>query len=742
MKSRATKLLMIVIAALLLAGLYLLARTTQNSAAFARLHVWLLLFNALAALVLLGLIVAHLVRLIVQYRRQTPGSRLTARLVGMFVLLAVLPVVLVYYFSVQFLDRGIDSWFDVRVEQALDDALTLSRSTLDARTKELLARTQNMARRLAVGTFTQLPVTIETLRQQSGASELTLFGQNGRILATSTNRPTLVVPNQPTDEIMLQLRRGLPYVSLDPIGDLGLHIRSVVPVPSYIPGTPQRYLQALFPVAGRQGHVAQSVQAAYTRYRELTYLRKPLKYSLILTLSLVLLLGLLAAIWGAFYAARRLVAPIQDLAEGTRAVARGDFTRRLPMPARDEVGFLVSSFNEMTSRLGDARETARRSQQQVESERAYLEAVLARLSSGVIALDSDLHLRTANTAATDILGLELGRWLDKPIADAAAEPFVAQFMELFKRHADAGDRHWREEIVIGGAGGRRILTCSCTSLPNVRDNAAGYVVVFDDLTTLIQAQRDAAWGEVARRLAHEIKNPLTPIQLAAERLRLRYLDGLTGKEREVFERATHTIVQQVDNMKAMVNAFSDYARTPQLELRPMDLNRLVTEIAELYHGGERPFALRLELDPTLPPVNVDAGRIGQMLHNLIRNAGEALEGQSGGEVVIRTRRLRGKVSEDAEITVADNGPGVDAALLEHVFEPYVTSKPKGTGLGLAIVKKLVEEHGGTIRAENRADGGASMRVRLPINERALARSLLRAARRHKTVVKEGVSHER
>ncbi|HET7674289.1 MAG TPA: HAMP domain-containing protein, partial [Gammaproteobacteria bacterium] len=559
MKRRASTVLMIVIAALLLAGLYLLARSTQNSTSFDRWHVWLLLFNALAAVVLLGLIVAHLFRLTLQYRRRAPGSRLTARLVGVFVVLAVLPVALVYYFSVQFLDRGIDSWFDVRVEQALDDALALSRSVLDVRVKELLARTERMAAEIATAPDYNLASHIEALRQQSGASDLTLFGPNSSIVATSTSRPSAIVPSQPTDEIMLQLRRGLPYVSLDPIGDMGLHIRAVVPVPDTMPGMPRRYLQALFPATDRQGNLAQSVQAAYTRYRELTYLRKPLQYSLILTLSLVLLLGVLAAVWGAFYAARRLVAPIQNLAEATQAVARGDFTTRLPIPARDEVGFLVSSFNEMTSRLADAREVARRSQQQVESERAYLEAVLARLSSGVMALDADLNLRTANAAAGEILGIDLAPWLDRSLEEAAEQPFVAQFLELFRRHSQSGVRHWREEIVINGPGGRRILTCSCTTLPDVRGDAPGHVVVFDDLTALIQAQRDAAWGEVARRLAHEIKNPLTPIRLAAERLRQRYLGTLTGKDEEIFDRATHTIVHQVETMKSMVNAFSDYA---------------------------------------------------------------------------------------------------------------------------------------------------------------------------------------
>lgn len=729
MKRRTSRTLLAIVAAMLLAGLYLLARSTQNSATFDRLHVWLLLFNAAAAVVLLVLIVTHLVRLILQYRRRTPGSRLTARLVVMFVVLAALPVTLVYYFSVQFLDRGIDSWFDVRVEQALDDALALSRGVLDVRVKELLARTERMAVELRGDNNIRLAMHIDALRRQSGASELTLFGPNSRIIATSASRPTDIVPSQPTDEIMLQLRRGRPYVNLDPIGGLGLHVRAVVPISGFLPGAPRRYLQALYPATDRQGNLAQSVQAAYTRYRELTYLRKPLKYSLILTLSLVLLLGLLAAVWGAFYAARRLVAPIQDLAEGTRAVARGDFTRRLAVPARDEVGFLVSSFNEMTSRLGEAREVARRSQQQVESERAYLEAVLARLSSGVMALDSELRLRTANSAASEILGLELNRYLGEPLADAAEHPFIAQFLELFKRHGQGTTRHWREEIVVAGVGGRHILTCSCTSLPDVRDNAAGHVIVFDDLTKLIQAQRDAAWGEVARRLAHEIKNPLTPIRLAAERLRLRYLGGLEGKDEAIFDRATQTIVQQVETMKAMVNAFSEYARTPKLTLQPTDLNRLVAAVADLYRGTSG-FDVALDLDPTLPTMNVDSGRIGQMLHNLIRNAHEALEGRTGGGVTITTRRLRRAASESAEIVVADDGPGFEAELLEHVFEPYVTSKPKGTGLGLAIVKKLVEEHGGSIHAENRPEGGALIRVHLPINERAMARSLLRVAHQH------------
>lgn len=722
---------MIVAGLLLTTGLYLLSRSTQSSATFDRLHVWLLVFNAVAALVLLALIGTHLVKLITQYRRRAPGARLTARLVIMFVVLALLPVGLVYYFSVQFIDRSIDSWFDVRVEAALGDAVTLSRRALEVRKSELLARTRYLAVRLASVSPNSYTRAIAVLRGRSGAAELTLFSTDNRIIANSRSGSDVPKPVPPTRDTAAALHHGNSNVILEPIGKTGLRIRAITPVPVLGPLglASKRYLQAIYRINPREGGLAQSVETAYTRYNQALYLRKSLKYSLILTLSLVLLLGLLAAVWGAFYAARRLIQPIQNLAEGTRAVARGDFTQRLPIRARDEVGFLVSSFNEMTRRLGQARDLADRSQQQVESERSYLEAILARLSSGVIVLDSGLTLRVANTAAATLLGLDVARFIDLPLSNAMDNDFVARFLELFEHHSVTRTRHWRDELVIGSPSGRRLLSCSCTSLPNMRDNKAGYVVVFDELTELVQAQRDAAWGEVARRLAHEIKNPLTPIQLAAERLQQRYVKRLSGKDAEIFERSTQTIVQQVETMKAMVNAFSDYARTPALELQRLDLNRLVAELAELYAGSAQPYHLRLALDPSLPMVRVDPGRMGQLLHNLIRNAGEALEGRDGAEIVISTQRLQDTLTDSVELTVTDNGPGVDPAFIDHVFEPYVTSKHKGTGLGLAIVKKMAEEHGGTVRADNGTAGGVSMRVRLPVNERALVRSLLGVADR-------------
>jgi len=607
--------------------------------------------------------------------------------------------------------------------------MELSRAALDTRVRDLLVRTDRLARVLAVSDAHDIPAQLDLLRRQNGATELTLMsGFNNRIVASSSAQPSSLVPDLPGTEVLLQVRAGNEYVGLDPVGQAGLHIRAVVPVTTVGAWWNRQILQALYPVAGEQSGLANQVQDAYSNYHRLTVLRTPLKISFLLTLLLVLLVSLLMAVWGAFVAARTLVAPIQDLVEGTRAVARGDFTTRLPLTSRDEVGFLVSSFNEMTQRLAEAREATRKSREQVENERSYLGAVLSRLSSGVMSFNSALVLKTANPTASAILEADMQHYLGRSLAAHAGEDsLLGQFVSACRRHMDAEDKEWREEMVLNSPGGRRILMVSCTTLPSTGEIPPGRVLVFDDLTTLIDAQREAAWGEVARRLAHEIKNPLTPIQLAAERMRRRYLGELKGEDADVLDRATHTIVQQVEAMKAMVNAFSEYARAPALELAPFDLNAMVREVADLYRT--RVLDVRLELDPALPPVRADAGRIRQMLHNLLKNAQEALEGRKAGRVHISTHYYRRADEEMAEILVEDNGPGFETEILGKAFEPYVTSKPKGTGLGLAIVKKLAEEHGGSIRVQNRTEGGAQVFIRLPINEDTRSNALLRGMER-------------
>ena len=706
---------------------YPLARTTLDADAFGRLYNWMFAINAAGVLVLLVLIGANLMRLVNEHRRRVPGARLRARMVTMFVVLAVLPLFVVFYFAVQFLNRGIDNWFDVDVERGLTEALDLSRTTLDIRMREFLDKTIELSGELSGWPESELGVELGLLRRESGARELTVVGQNSRILAMSSEQSASLVPESPTDEVLLQIRQGRPFVSLDPT-DSGYVVRTAAAIPGRTPLDEALVLQAIYPVPDRVSRLANSVQQAYAEYSELVYLRKPLLYSLTLTLTLVLLLALLTAVWGAFFSARRLVAPIQNLIAGTRAVAMGDFDTRLPLESRDEMGMLVHSFNEMITRLSEAREQARESEQIVENERAYLEVILGRLSTGVVSLEPDWRIRTANRAAGAILGVDLERCIGESLMNVAdGRPLLQQFIAVGRGHVQAGDYEWREQIILSGEVGRRVLMCACSALPGEGDEPAGFVVVFDDITALLQAQRDAAWGEVARRLAHEIKNPLTPIQLSAERIRRRFLEKMVPTDAQVLERATRTIVQQVEAMKSMVNAFSDYARAPDLHLQSLDINRLIAEVTELYRVREVDARIRLALDASSGDIEVDAGRLRQIMHNLIRNALEALEEWPDPLVQISTVSEEGDGPSRVRIVVEDNGPGFPADAVEQVFDPYVTSKPKGTGLGLAIVKKLVEEHGGWIEAANRAEGGARVTIILPADDGARSAMLRQEA---------------
>jgi PAS domain S-box-containing protein len=524
---------------------------------------------------------------------------------------------------------------------------------------------------------------------------------------------------------LLQLRQHGQYVSAEPQTSGEYRIFAAAAIRSPATSEEVGFVHATFPTEQRLSTLFNAVQGASDQVNELNFLRNALKTSFTLTLSLVLLISLLASVYGAFYFARRLVTPIQLLMQGTRAVARGDFATRVPSPARDEIGFLVHSFNDMTQRLARASEDARQSQQQVERERRKLEVILARLSTGVVSLEPDLRIRTANHAASTILGVNLETHVgDSIVKLAEKEPLLGQFVGVASARLTSGEREWREQIMLRAEGGRRVLMCACTELPGDTDSPNGYAIVFDDITALLQAQRDAAWGEVARRLAHEIKNPLTPIQLSAERLRRKYLKPEAG-EAELLDRATHTIIQQVEAMKQMVNAFSEYARTPRMEVTRFDINALIREVCDLYAHQEKPLAIKLALANDLPPIEADAGRLRQVLHNLLRNALEAMEHQDEARVEISTRRAVGAEADFVEIKVADNGPGFLRDIVHQAFEPYVTSKPKGTGLGLAIVKKLVEEHGGEIKARNREQGGAEISILIPMSFDAGGQSLNR-----------------
>lgn len=485
--------LRLVLCVVLLASLYLLSVATENTERFGRLYVWLIAVNSIGLVLLLSVIAANLWRLYRQRRRGQVGSRLTVRLVAVFVLLAVVPVSVVYYFSMQFLRAGIDSWFDVRVEHALEDALTLSQASLDLRTRDLLRRVEAAGRELTDTPESLAALTLNDLRQQLRATEVTLLRSSGQIIATSSAEPSATLPHRPEEEILLQLRQGLPYVALDPMDDGELQARVVVPTRGPAGPGDTRFLEAYFPIPSRLGALAEEVQTAYGEYREIAFLRQPLKDSFILTLSLVLLLSLLFAVWTAFFLARRMVAPIRNLAEGTRAVAAGDYGTQLRAGSRDELGFLVESFNDMSRRIARTRDSARRSQAQVERQRAYLETVLGRLSSGCWRWMP----RAGSVPAT-------GRWRrswgpahplyrGQPPAAGDRRTAAGGARRGGGASPDSGDTEWREQVTLPAEEGERVLMLSGATLPGHRQSG-GHVIVIDDITTLIQAQRDAAWG--------------------------------------------------------------------------------------------------------------------------------------------------------------------------------------------------------------------------------------------------------
>ncbi len=704
----------VVMAGFMLASLWLLSAATENSAQFGRMHVALVVINVLGLIVLTGLIGIDLVRLVRQYRRAATGSRFTARLVGIFVVMSVVPVLIVFYFSQGFIQRGIDSWFDVRIERAMDNALRLSQSSIDVRMRNDLKQVREMAATLVDTPDAMVLFDLNELRDRSAASELTLMSQSGHIISSSSAGSTAIIPQRPGDLVLSQVRENGSYVGLKPIDNMGLHIRVAVQVDSPRSPPDPRVLFALFPMDARVSLLADGVQSAYSKYKELVYLRGPLKQSFSFTLWLVVLVTLLSAVWAAFFLAQRLVAPLRILAIGTRAVAAGNYHKKLPATGDDELGMLVQSFVDMTEKISTAQEEVKRSQQQTERERAYLRAVLGRLSSGVITFDKKCVLRAANTAASHILDVDFDAAIGCNLAQLESNhPEARAFVQALCRYFEGDGGDWREEVSVVGATGHKTISCQGASLPGTKGMPAGYVVVFDDVTALIQAQRNAAWGEVARRLAHEIKNPLTPIQLSAERLRYKYLATLSPQDAEVLDRSTHTIIQQVQSMKEMVQAFSEYARSPELHLQPLSLATVIDEVLDLYRGENQ--RARIVFDPKQPVPNVEAdpGRIRQLVHNLLRNAIESISGRGDGEVHVGLRQVSRNDHQYVELSVRDNGPGIPDDMLDKLFEPYATSKPKGSGLGLAVVKRIVEEHSGVLYAENRHEGGARLVVRLP-----------------------------
>ena len=691
--------------------LYLLSHASANTAVSGQNYTILLALNIALASTMALLVGWQLWKLYRQFRAQVMGSRLTLRLLGMFAMMAIIPGLIVYAVSVNFLTQAIESWFNVKVEAALDGGLRLGQSTLDIMLRDLEEKGENMALQLSLQSNITHVSALNDLREKSSVQDAVLLTPQGRIIAFSSSDSTSFLPELPSVD---QLRKGRKHAvgQIDPIVGKGLYLRVLVPVTTQDIHGEERILQLMHPVPKALSDTAESVQAVYQDYQELSYARNALKDVFSLTLTLVLLLAMLSAVAFAFVLSRRLSAPLGVLAEGTRAIASGDYNIVLPVHGKDELGILVRSFNSMTKQLREATLSSETRRVEVEAARGYLEAILANLSSGVLALGEDYKLGACNPAATLILRTPLAP--GQTFADLAeSQPSLAPFVQLVLTRLDkASAAEWQDQIELAGV--QQVLLVRGSRLPAGSDS--GYVVVFDDITKLMQAQRDAAWGEVARRLAHEIKNPLTPIQLSAERLEHKLAGKLEESDARVLQRATHTIVSQVTALKSMVNEFSEYARSPALNLATLDFNALLREVLALYEPPGITMQIEVPKAPCL--LEGDATMLRQVLHNLLQNAQDALD--SAQEKALLKAQTKATIQVTSGISdgmiklvIRDNGEGFPEELIARAFEPYVTTKRHGTGLGLAIVKKIVEEHHGSIHIKNHADGGAEIYLHLP-----------------------------
>ena len=702
--------------AVLLVSLVLVSDVQQDASGYDRQYLWVLVLTLVALSLLVLAIVMRAVSLVRKVRAEAPGARLSARWVRNFLGLSLPPALIVYFFAALFLTRTVDNWFDVEVESALSDSLALGQEFLDTRTLEV----RNQMRRL--GAQIDIDSPVEDLRSlllerisAAGPVELTLMDESGRVVTTAGFGSQSGLPERPGDYALLQARERGEYAAAEPVGEDSLVIRVIEQVSAAAPGQSPWLLQAIYPLPDSITALTSSIEQEYYRYQNVSYLRSSLKQSFLLILSLVLLLTVLLAILAALSAARRMVAPISSLAKATRRVAGGDLEQAVEPGPRDELGFLAQSFNEMTQALMQASREAESSRARLQAQGEYLETVLGNLSAGVLTVDAQGVLVRLNNAAEQILQLPPGAAVDRPVAELTSlAPHLEALTAAISRQAALQRAEWQREILLERPGSPLVLLVRGSRLPSPGGEAHGQVVVFDDVTMLNQAQREAAWAEVARRMAHEVKNPLTPIRLAAERLRMKLMDKLGPRDAEMLDKSASTIVAQVEALRKLVDAFSDYAREPAAERAPLQLDRLVEEVVELYRQGDAGLRIGLDLCAGPTGLSADAGQIRQLLHNLIRNATEAARPDSSAEILIRSSEVEAEGRHWLQLEVADRGPGYPAEVLAQPFEPYVTSKPKGSGLGLAICRKIVLDHDGVIRIANRPEGGAVVVVRLPM----------------------------
>ncbi len=702
--------------------LFLLTLATNNRALYERNYAWLFGVNVLVALLLLGVLLWIAVRLTLRLRKGRFGSRLLVKLAAIFGLVGLLPGVLIYVVSYQFVTRSIESWFDVKVEGALVAGVNLARVSLESQAADMVAKTRTASAQVAQVSSTSAGLMLERVRDQLGATDVVLWNAAGQPIGSAGQSRFNLNPERPSSSLLRTVRDQRSVSQIEGLDDLTdpaalqmARVKVLVLVTS--PGlgllNEPRFLQATLPLPPALVSNAIDVQEANREYQERALARGGLRRMYVGTLTLSLFLAVFGAVLLAVLLGNQLARPLLVLAEGVREVAAGNLSPKAALQGKDELGGLTRSFALMTQQLADARTAVEQSMVKVDASRSKLQTILDNLTAGVIVLGERGLIRSSNPGATRILRAPMAAYEGRPLSEV---PGLAEFAAAVERHFAAflGDRdhhgldHWQQpfELHASSSGAGQHATSLVARGAELPDGTK--LLVFDDISEIVSAQRAQAWGEVARRLAHEIKNPLTPIQLSAERLEMKLSGKVPPPEQAILTKSVKTIVDQVDAMKRLVNEFRDYARLPAAELHSLDLNALIADVLHLYGEENASVPVKAELDPRCPRIAGDAQQLRQVVHNLLQNAQDATEqARSEGrsdEFLVRISTRVSETSGRVRLTISDSGTGFPAHILQRAFEPYVTTKARGTGLGLAVVKKIADEHGARIDLSNRVDG--------------------------------------
>ncbi len=699
----------------------LLAVAIHNPDTLGDLFPHIVVTSTIGLTILFSNISLNLYRLIRRLSAGESGAKLHFRFVGIFVSLALIPILIISLFTTQIL-RQQDSG-EHEIMNALDGSRALYKTALNERKKRIIENLYQLGSTISNTPQSMVDILLEDAMEDSKAMEFALYDFSGNQLSISSllSEPGLV-PTPLDPLIVNQIKQGLDYHKVQGHEDLGQILHLVIPVHNYYSeGGESRILSTYFTIPKQLESGQEKINDAVMRNKKRLYLERQRGTVHNIAFIMILLLSLLSALWFAFYSTRRLTAPISELAKGTQDVASGIYNKPISHVSHDDLGFLVQSFNDMMLNLEHTHKSLYRSQQLIEHQNARLEGILSHLSSGVLVLDSQRRLERINSAACQILDSKIINTSGIPIGVIAQHyPLVSPLVNALTDHIQAGEKEWSVSLEITTSRGVRSLFCRGSCLIE-NEQLRGFVIVFDDVTDLVSAQKNAAWSEVARRLAHEIKNPLTPIQLSADRLRHKYLKQMGEEDGAVLDRATTTIVQQVSTLKKMVQAFSDYARVPKLQITTVSPSSLLNGVVDLY-CAQYPDHITLQIEGELLDVEGDADRLRQILNNMIKNGLESSGTEKAAHVTVTAKMADQGTTKTLQIKICDNGRGIDEAMRSQIFDPYATTKPKGTGLGLAIVKRIVEEHNGQIKLLD-SDLGSCFELSLPIHHKSANRHL-------------------